>query len=146
VTVPAHSQHDTIHLLEHVPPHPVRKSDPHYHLFEEARRRIQAVGLWKCAVPSGPHSADLELHHSRVEYALQGGVDLNEINRAYGLNLADDEAFKVWIESEGNLECLCATHHRTTLGVHKLPEPDWLALRVWRSDLPPPAEVVTSPS
>lgn len=81
------------------------------------------------------------MHHSKVEFSLQGGVDLEKFNEAYGLHLADDEAFRAYIEGPGNAEILCPTHHRTRLGVHELPEPLWLAIRVWRADMVPPAEV-----
>jgi hypothetical protein len=74
---------------------------------------------------------------------LQNGVDLTRLNQLYGLHL-DQTAFATFIEFEGNLEVLCSIHHRTRFGVHVLPEPEWLALRVWRDDLAPPAEFVPS--
>ena len=136
----AHDQKRTISLIEHVPQHEPRITDPHYHLFHQARMRIINAGLWKCAVGVGPHSEQLELHHSKVEFSLQGGVDLARFNEYYGLHLADDEAFRAYIEGEGGLEVLCTNHHRTRFGVHLLPEPEWVALRVWRDDIAPPAE------
>lgn len=137
----AHDQRMTLHFTEHVPAHEPRESDPHYHLFNEAKRRIKASGLWKCAIPVGPHAAQLELHHSHIEFSLQGGADLARVNEAYGLHLADDEAFREWIESPGNLEILCTYHHRTRFGVHVLPGPEWEPLRVWRDGMDAPAEV-----
>jgi hypothetical protein len=119
-TVKAHDQKTTIHLLEHVQAHPPRIPD--------------------CTFP-GP----MELHHSVVEHSEQGGVDIERLDAAYGLHLANDGDFQVWLESPGNLDVLCPVHHRTYLGIHVLPEPFWSALRIWKSGLAPPAEVVPCP-
>ena len=139
----AHDQTTTIHLLEHIPAHEPRETDPHYALFNQAKARMKKLGLMKCALAGCTFPGPMELHHDKIEFSLQGGVDLAEFNRAYGLHLADDEAFRSYIEGPGNLECLCSVHHRTRLGVHELPAPFWNALRVWKADLPPPAEVTT---
>ena len=139
--VPAHDQHETIHLLCHYPAHEPRQSDSHYHLFEAARRRIKAAGLWRCAIDGCTFPGPLEAHHEKIEFAMQGGVDLDRFNRLYGLHLIDSE-FADYIEGEGNLEILCPVHHRTHMGVHSLPAPLWNAVRVWRADFAPPAEVV----
>lgn len=138
-----HDQRTTVHLLEHVEAHEPRETDPHYALFAAAKHRIQAAGLMKCAIPDCTFPGPMELHHDKVEFSEQGGVDLGKFNEYYGLHLADDEAFKAYIEGEGNLEVLCSTHHRTRLGIHELPGPFWNALRVWKDGLPPPAEVET---
>lgn len=138
----AHEQTTTIHLLEHVQAHEAREDDPHYGLFLAAKRRIKKLGLDVCAIPDCTFPGPMELHHDKVEFSEQGGVDLTKFNEAYGLHLADNEAFKAYIEGPGNLEVLCPVHHRTHLGVHVLPGPFWNALRVWKSGLPPPAEVV----
>lgn len=139
----AHDQRTTIHLLLHVPYHEPRDGDPHYADFNRLKARLKAQGLMKCAIDGCTYPGPIEVHHSKVEFSLQNGIDLDAFNHAYGLHLADDEAFKSYIEGEGNAECLCPTHHRTRLGVHELPEPDWNALRVWKADLQPPAEVTT---
>ncbi len=142
MTVPAHDQKTTIHLWEHVQGHEPRASDPHYKLFEQAKARLTKLGLMVCAIPDCTFPGPMEIHHDKVEFSEQGGVDLAKFNQYYGLHLADDEAFRVYVESEGNLEVLCPTHHRTRLGIHELPGPFWNVLRVWKSALPPPAEVV----
>lgn len=137
-----HDQSTTIHLKEHIQAHEPRETDPHYHLFMEAKRRIQKAGLMKCCIPDCTFPGPMELHHSKIEFSEQGGVDLAKFNQYYGLHLTSDEDFKNYIEGEGNLEVLCPTHHRTRLGIHELPGPFWEALRVWKDNLPPPAEVV----
>lgn len=139
--VPAHQQRFTIHFIESVPEHQPRESDPHYHLFMESKRRIKAAGLWHCVISGCTYPGPLELHHKLIEYSLQGGVDLAKFNALYGLHLSDDEQFKEYIESPDGLEVLCCVHHRTHMGIHALPGPLWDAIRVWRADLPPPAEV-----
>lgn len=138
----AHNQKTTIHIWEHIQPHEPRKSDPHYSIFLRTKRRLQRQRLMKCAIPGCSFPGPMELHHRKVEFSEQGGVDLVKFNEYYGLNLADDEAFKEYIEGPGNLEVLCPTHHRTRLGVHELPGPFWEILRVWKDELPPPAEVI----
>ena len=136
----AHDQKTTIHLLEHIPAHEPRESDPHYHLFNQVKARMKSAGLLKCAIFGCQYPGPIELHHSKIEFSLVGGVDLAKFNELYGLHL-DDQSFQDYVESEGNLECLCSVHHRTRLGIHELPEPFWNAIRVWRGDLQPPAEV-----
>lgn len=133
---PAHDQRLTIHLVEHIPPHGPR--GPH---FEAAKKRMKELGLTKCCVPDCDTGAPIEYHHSIIEHAWQGGVDVDKLNQAYGLHLTDAE-FVDWVEGPGNLEPLCTVHHRTQLGIHALPEPLWNAVRVWKADMQPPAEHV----
>lgn len=140
--VAAHDQRTSIHLLCHYPEHSPRQGDEHYAIFEASVKRMKASGLWKCAISGCKYPGPLEVHHHAIEYALQGGVDLAKFNELYGLHL-DDEGFKEYIESPGALEVLCPVHHRTHLGIHEIPGPLWDAMRVWRDDLAPPAEVVT---
>lgn len=140
----AHDQKVTIHLMTHVPEHSPREEDPHYHLFNAAKRRMHKMGLLKCAIAGCVYGGTIELHHSKIEFSLQGGVDLNKFNTYYGLHLESDEEFREYIESEGNLEPLCAVHHRTLIGVHRLPEPFWVAVRVWKEGMAPPAETIAA--
>lgn len=135
----AHDQFLSSRLIEHVPYHEPRETDPHYKLFNAAKRRMKRQGLLVCAIDGCTFPGPIELHHYKVEYAFQGGVDLAKFNRYYGLHL-DDDAFRDYIEGEGNLEPLCPMHHRTNLGVHRMPEPLWSVLRVWKADMKPPAE------
>ena len=138
----AHDQAMTLHILSHVPEHAPREDDPCYHLFEAAKRRIKAQGLWKCAISDDLCGGQLELHHSHVEFSQANAVDPAKIEAAFGLHFADDEAFQQWIESPGNLEVLCANHHRTHYGVHVIPSALWEALRWHRAGQPPAAEFV----
>ncbi len=136
--VAAHDRTRRITLIERYPAHEPRENDPHYTLFNAARRRMRAAGLLRCAVCGA--TSNIELHHTHVEFAVQNAVDIERLNELLGLHL-DDEGFKSWIEGPGNLEPLCVKHHRTIFGVHNLPEPDWNAIRIQREDLPPLAEI-----
>jgi hypothetical protein len=142
MTTEAHDQALTLHILTHVPAHEPRETDPHYHLFEAAKRRMKAAGLYKCAIADDYCGGPLELHHSHIEFSQQGGMDLDKVNQQLGLHLADDEAFAEWIESPGNLEVLCAVHHRTYYGVHVIPGPLWEPLRYRKAGMLPAAEFV----
>ena len=83
----------------------------------------------KCAIDSDYHFGQMEVHHSKVEFAHIPDVDIDKFNRLYGLRLNDTD-FAKYIEEEGNAEVLCTLHHRGQEGVHSLPEPEWNALRV----------------
>ena len=124
----AHQQEVVIRLIERWPAHEPRKDDPNYHLFQAAKRRLKRQGLLRCVVESDYHYGQIELHHSRVEFAHINDIDLGKFNHAYGLNLTDEQ-FQEYVEQEGNLEPLCTLHHRGQEGVHSLPEPEWNVLR-----------------
>lgn len=136
----AHDQKLTVHILCHIPEHEPRESDPHYAAFRNARTRMAAAGLLVCAVPSCKYPGPIELHHQLIEFSMQGGVDVAKFDEVYGLHL-DAVSFADFVNSPGNLEPLCAVHHRTHLGIHAIPGPLWDAIRVWKDDLPPAAEV-----
>ena len=136
----AHVQHLTLHLIESVPAHEPRATDPYYKVFAESKARIRKLGLLVCVIPGCQYPGPIELHHDKVEFAFQAGVDLDLFNDAYGLHLTNDDEFRTYIETPGNLEPLCAMHHRTHLGIHAMPGPLWGLIRVWRADIAPPAE------
>jgi hypothetical protein len=139
MTIEAHDQALTLHLLCHIPAHEPREGDKHYHLFNAAKRRMRKAGLLVCAIHGCTYPGPIELHHAKIEYSLAGGIDIARFSEMYGLHL-DDESFTEYVESEGNLEPLCPVHHRTHFGIHAIPEPLWQALRVWRADMAPPVE------
>ncbi|GAA2353293.1 hypothetical protein [Dactylosporangium salmoneum] len=138
----AHDQGLTLHLITHVPAHEPREEDPHYHLFEQVKARMKRQGLWRCAISDNYCGGNVELHHSHIEFSQAGGVDLEKINQQLGLHLDDDGDFQEWIESPGNLEPLCAVHHRTHFGVHVIPGPLWEPLRYRAAEVKPAAEFV----
>jgi len=140
----AHDQRLTVHILTHVPEHQPRETDPHYHLFIQAKARMKRQGIWRCAINDDYCGGNIELHHSHIEFSQVGAADLDKVNVAFGLNLQTDDAFQNWIESPGNLEALCEVHHRTHYGVHVLPGPLWEPLRYRKANMKPSAEFVTA--
>ena len=138
----AHDQMLTLHLRQHIEEHAPREDDPHYHLFEQAKARLKRQGLWRCVIGDELCDGEPELHHSFIEFSEIDAVDPVKVEKALGLHFEDDEAFQAWAESPGNLEVLCAAHHRTRYGVHVLPEPLWQAVRFHRSGLEAPAQFI----
>jgi len=134
--VAAHNKNITVRFIERWPAHPPRKSDPYNKVFEAAKKRLKALGAYKCAVNSNYHWGKLEAHHSLVEeaHALAGEIDLQKFNDLYKLSLASDDELMDYINSPGGLEILCELHHRGQEGVHSLPEPEWNVLRVAKDD------------
>jgi hypothetical protein len=139
----AHDQRLTLHLITHVPEHEPREDDPHYNLFMQVKARMKRQGLWKCVINDDYCGGNVELHHSHIEFSQTAGVDLAKLNQQLGLDLDDDGEFQKWIESPGNLEPLCAVHHRTHFGVHVIPGPLWEPLRYRRANVKPAAEFQT---
>lgn len=126
---PSHSETVAIRFIERWPDHEPRTSDPYYKYFLAAKKRMKAMGLYKCNIDSDYHSGQLEAHHVKIEFAHINDVDIDKFNAAYGLDLTDEQ-FQEYVEQEGNLEILCALHHRGQEGIHSLPSPEWNALRV----------------
>ncbi len=140
----AHDQKMTLHILTHVPEHEPREDDPHYHLFEQVKARMKRQGLWRCAINDDYCGGNVELHHSHIEFSQVNSTDLDKVNAQLGLHLDDDKEFQEWIESPGNLEPLCAVHHRTHFGVHVIPGPLWEPLRFRAKNAKPSAEFQTA--
>lgn len=129
MSTPAHNQKVTHSYVVRYPEHPERTSDPHYRDFSHYRRKTHATA--KCA--AGEHRNDfsecggqLELHHSRVEFALQNGIDLAWLEVDYP-GISDPDSVGAWVESAANLTWLCLKHHRGDLGVHVLTSSDYEA-------------------
>lgn len=93
---PAHYQIVTLNtrLREWVPEHEPRSSDPHYALFNKAKRQMKKLDLpcWRCGVhykdlnkkagdpatPANPLGAyQLEAHHSDIEFSLLNAIDVS---------------------------------------------------------------------
>jgi hypothetical protein len=137
-----HDQMLTVHVLTHVPEHSPREDDPHYHLFEQAKARLKRQGMWKCIIDDDLCDGEPELHHTHVEFSQINQVDEKKIMQALGLHFETDEDFQKWAESPGNLEVLCANHHRAHYGIHVIPGPLWEALRFHKTGTGPAAEFI----
>ncbi len=140
----AHDQRTTLHILTHVPEHEPREDDPHYHLFEQVKARMKRQGLWRCAINDDYCGGNVELHHSHIEFSQINATDMEKVNAQLGLHLEKDADFQEWIESPGNLEPLCAVHHRTHFGIHVIPGPLWEPLRFRAKGSKPSAEFQTA--
>ena len=140
----AHDQMMTIHVETHVPDHAPREDDPHYHLFEQAKARLKRQGLWKCIIADELCGGEPELHHTYIEFSQINEVDPKKVQESLGLHFDNDEEFQQWAESPGNLEVLCANHHRTHYGIHVIPGPLWEALRFRMVGTAAAAEFVTA--
>jgi hypothetical protein len=138
----AHKQMMNLHLAVSVPEHEPRESDPHYHLFNQAKARIKRQGLWQCIINDDLCSGGPELHHSHIEFSQINNMDLHKVEQAFGVNFETDEDFQKWIESPGNLEVLCMAHHRTRFGIHEIPAPLWETFRYRKTGTDPAAEVL----
>ena len=139
----AHQQHINIHILASVPEHVPRTDDPHYKFFNQAKARIKKQGLWKCIINDDLCSGEPELHHSFIEFSQINNIDPDKVAAAFGLHFENDEDFQQFIESPGNLEVLCTSHHRTHFGIHEIPAPLWNTFRFRKTGSAPAAEVLT---
>ena len=140
----AHKQNLNLHLLVSVPEHEPRETDPHYKLFNQAKDRIKKAGLWKCIIGDDLCSGGAELHHSSIEFSQINNMDSHKIEEAFGVHFTTDEDFQEWIESPGNLEVLCMSHHRTRYGIHDIPAPLWEAIRFRKEGTDAAASVLTN--
>jgi hypothetical protein len=130
----AHPQAVTNRYVVMYPAHPAREDDPHYkdfHHFHEATKKDPQIYrcAWAVEVDDFTECADgpLELHHSHVEFALQGGVDLVHLEHAYP-GISNPDEVGAWVESAANLIWLCARHHREqSAGIHHLAAADYEA-------------------
>ncbi len=129
----AHDETVDVRFIERWPEHEPRAKDPYYKYFLASKQRMKKLGLYKCNVDSNYHWGQLEAHHVKIEFAHLNDVDIAKFNKAYGLDLTDDE-FKVYVEQEGNLEILCELHHRGQEGIHSLAEPEWNLIRVAKKE------------
>jgi hypothetical protein len=117
---PAHDQKVTRSYYIHYPAHDPRETDPHYGAFEAFRRATKDTAKCHMAEATGDSShcqGGLELHHARIEFALQNGVDFELLAKDFP-SLKDPSQINAWIESPENLRWYCEFHHRGHGGVH----------------------------
>jgi len=90
----AHKQAMNLHLAVSIPAHEPRETDPHYHLFNQAKARIKKQGLWKCIIDDDLCSGGPELHHSHIEFSQINNMDMHKVEKAFGLHFETDEEFQ----------------------------------------------------
>lgn len=146
---PAHEQNEILHIRTSIPSHEPRESDPHYHWFNDARKRLKAAGAlkcWVCGKDEAGAGQPIELHHSYVEFCFINNINQDRFIDAFPefhLVHGDEEAFLKWVEEEGNLLALCKLHHTGVQGIHFIPYPIWQCYRYYRDDAPLPGVLVT---
>jgi len=140
---PAHAQIETLRLQYSYPAHEPREEDPHYHVFNETRRRMEKSGLLKCWIGNADCCGNVELHHDKVEFSLANIVDVDHFRKLFPeFGIDDDQEFQDWIEGEGNLLALCEMHHRGLLGIHSIHMPAWCIQRYMKAGVSPPERVI----
>ena len=74
----------------------------------------------------------LETHHDELEWAAANGVDLQKITIDFEEIMDNRSKLRQWLDSEGNMLVLCATHHRGgKTGIHMISYPAW-KLQRWQ--------------
>ena len=140
----------TLHEHAYYPSHGPRESDPHYKVFNAARRHLivtLGVGCWiggatrseiKAGLPADHrcHGAkQLEAHHEVAEFAGLNEVDWHKVAADFpDTAIHSDEDFLNFAESEGGLTILCDVHHRGPFhGIHAITYPVWKLDRIART-------------
>lgn len=128
------------------PPHEPRKASAEYHRVHKHLVVELDEPCWICGVkhsdvvrmPKAEQKRwQLETHHDELEWAAANGVEVAEIVADFPAIDAEpgtDEHAKLrrWLDSEGNMLVLCATHHRgTRTGIHAITYPAW-KLQRWQ--------------
>ena len=124
-------------LIEDIfyPPHEPRKASSeytktHHKLVVEMDEPCWICGIKHSDVLQLPKEDQptwqLETHHDELEWASANGVDLAAITKDFPIILADPKLLRAWLDSEGNMLVLCATHHRAgKTGIHSITYPAW---------------------
>jgi hypothetical protein len=91
------------------------------------------------AKPDQPHW-QLETHHAELEWAAERAFEgdkamLDQLTADHAAILDDPLKLRDWLDSEGNMLILCATHHRgAQTGIHAVTYPAWKLQRYERAD------------
>lgn len=122
----------TLHELILTPEHEPRKNDPNAAEYQKARHHAIVVldtPCWICGIKKSDGGL-MESHHGIVEWSLANAIDPKTLATDYPeFDITDEDSFKKWLDSEGNLLILCAQHHRGFNGIHSITYPPFLAQR-----------------
>lgn len=120
--------HRTLDELVAYPPHEPRKASTVYRRTHKHLVYELDAPCWICGVRHSQGGA-METHHAHFEWASQFGLDLGKVTADWP-DITDRESLAKWVDSEGNMLVLCATHHRSQHeGVHMISYPAWLLQR-----------------
>lgn len=139
--IPEHSVTEHVTLVQTYPAHEPRATDVHYSVFTATRRRLERLGALTCWIGNADCDTThpMELHHAMVEFSLANIVDVRHFRELYPeFHIESDEAFLRWVEGEGNLLCLCRSHHRGHIGIHSITYPAFVVQRYMLAGTTPP--------
>ena len=122
----AHTETVTYRVTLLFPEHAPREHDPHYHVFNETRRRLIRLGALKCWVSNKDCAGDIELHHNLIEDCLINDVDRMKFALDHPqFTTESDDQFLDLVQGPDNLLPLCRMHHIGALGIHVMPYSAW---------------------
>lgn len=139
-------------LVEDVmyPAHEPRKASgeytqTHHRLVVELDEPCWICGLknsdvQKITDPKTKQRWQLETHHAELEWAAEHAFEDNagmlaKLTADHAAILDDPLKLRAWLDGEGNMLILCATHHRGPLrGIHSVTYPAWKLQRYQTSD------------
>ena len=129
-------------LVEDVfyPPHEKRKASTIYRRTH--RKLIVAMNepCWICGIRRSDwlglplelrNKWQLETHHAELEWAAASAFEsdtemLQKLSKDFKAIMDDPVRLRRWLDSEGNMLVLCATHHRgSRTGIHIISYPAW---------------------
>lgn len=130
------------------PPHDPRKASAEYHRTHKKLVVEMDEGCWICGVrhsdvlkmPKEQQKLwQLETHHAELEWAAEKAFEgdaemLTKITADIAEIMDDPAKLREFLDSEGNMLVLCATHHRGgRTGVHMISYPAW-KLQRWQTN------------
>lgn len=129
----------TLHEVAYYPPHDPRKASSEYRRVHKHMVVTLDSPCWICGIRHSDGGA-METHHSEIEWAAEKAFENDpEMLHKLVADLLDKiesesaESLRRFLDSEGNLLVLCATHHRGPReGIHGITYPPWKLQRYER--------------
>lgn len=112
------------------PPHDPRKASSEYRHVHHKLVVEMDEPCWICGIRHSQGGA-METHHAEMEWAAERAFENDQEMLAalvadFKLKLDAPEDLRKWLDSEGNMLVLCATHHRgARTGIHMISYPAW---------------------
>lgn len=122
----------TLHEVAWYPPHDPRAASPQYRRVHHKLVVDMDEPCWICGTRNSA-GGRMETHHAEIEWAAEkafedDGVMLAKLVADLGtlIHGVDATALREFLDSEGNMLVLCATHHRGPWeGIHSVTYPAW---------------------
>ena len=120
--------HRTLDELVAYPSHDKRSASATYRATHHHLVYVLDAPCWVCGIRRSTGGA-METHHCHFEWAAQNGLNLAKVTADWPA-ITDRAKLAEWVDSEGNMLVLCATHHRAQHeGIHMISYPAWLLQR-----------------